>query len=247
MAAVREELQPLWRRNRPRRIEFGKAPAWILTKGNYECVAVLSGMGRERARRWTERAIAAFAPDYLLTAGFGGALNPSLPPGAVVLAAEFWQLEPREGALNRLEPILAGPPAALVGYLQEKGINAYEGVSITTPAIMPKASLPPQITRLPLPVIDLETAAVALAAQAHRLPLVGVRAITDTGSEEIAPFLADLINTQGIVTISSLIQAVRQRPQRLGYLGHLWRRSRLAGRQLAKALNLILDYINFHV
>jgi hypothetical protein len=106
-----------------------------------------------------------------------------------------------------------------------------------------KASLPAPVHHLPHPVLDLETADVAAVAQAHRLPFLAVRAVTDGAGEEIQDFLAAIINQHQGVPLSRLLPALAADPRRLKHCLHLWRRSRLAGSNLAQALHLILDYL----
>ncbi len=203
----------------------------------------MAGMGGAAPQLLAEQAVQAFSPDWLLTAGFGGALTALPPPGGVLVAGECWRLEPAGNVLNRVDFQPVAPPHDLVSHLRGRGLAAYEGALVTTPHITAKASLPSQTALLPLPVLDLETTEVVAVAQAHHLPFLAVRAITDGVGEEIADFLADIINQNQGVPLSRLLPALWSHPRRVGYLVHLWRRSRLAGLNLARALNLILNYL----
>jgi adenosylhomocysteine nucleosidase len=239
-----EELRPFLRSVRHRRASLGGIKAWHFQGKGFEGLAFLVGMGGAAPRLLAERAIAAFSPDLLIVAGFGGALTALPPPGGVLLAAECWRLEPA-GHLPRREDFQpVAPPQALVAHLQAQGLAAYVGTLVTTPKLTPKASLPTQLSHLTLPVLDLETSQVAATATAHHLPFLAVRAITDGAGEEIHDFLADIINQHQGVPLSRLLPALWADPRRLGYCLHLWRRSRLAGKNLARALNLILDYLS---
>ena len=238
-----EELRPFLRMVRHRRASLEGIKAWHFQGKDYEGVAFLVGMGGAAPRLLAERAIATFSPDHLLVAGFGGALTALPPPGGVLLAAECWRLEPA-GQLPRREDFQpVAPPQALVAHLQAQGLAAYAGTLLTTPKIIPKASLPTRLSHLTLPVLDLETSEVAATATAHHLPFLAVRAITDGAGEEIQGFLADIINQHQGVPLSRLLPALWADPRRVGYCLHLWRRSRLAGQNLARALNLILNYL----
>ena len=238
-----EELRPFLRTIRHRRASFEGIKAWLFQGKDYEGVAFLVGMGGAAPRLLTERAIAAFSPEHILVAGFGGALTALPPPGGLLLAAECWRLEPA-GQLPRREDFQpVAPPHTLAAHLQAQGLAAYAGTLLTTPKITPKASLPTQVSQLTLPVLDLETSEIAATATAHHLPFLAVRAITDAAGEEIQVFLADIINQHQGVPLSRLLPALWADPRRVGYCLHLWRRSRLAGQNLARALNHILDYL----
>jgi hypothetical protein len=73
--------------------------------------------------------------------------------------------------------------------------------------------------------------------------MLAVRAITDGAGEEIQEFLADIINQHQGVPLGRLLPTLCLAPRRVGYCLHLWRRSIVAGRNLARALNLILEFL----
>jgi len=204
----------------------------------------MAGMGGAAPRLLVEQAIAAFAPDFVLAAGFGGALTALPPPGGVLVAEASWRLEPTGNVLNRVDFQPVAPPHDLVAHLQAQGLPAYSGAMVTTPGMTAKTSLPSQVAGLPLPVLDLETAEVAVAAQARHLPFLALRAVTDGAGEEIQAFLADIIDQNQGVPLTRLLPALWADPRRVGYCLHLWRRSRQAGLHLARALKLILEYLS---
>ncbi len=239
-----EELRPFLRTVRHRRTSLAGKKAWTFQGKGFAGVAVLAGMGGTAPRLLAERAMAAFAADFVLVAGFGGALTALPPPGGILLAAECWRLGPDGRQLSRVDFQPVASPDALTALLQARGLAAEAGTLVTTSKVMVKTSLPTQVYDLPRPVLDLETSEVAATATAHNLPCLAVRAITDGAGEEIDDFLADLINQYQGVPLSRLLPALWADPRRVGYCVHLWRRSRLAGQNLAQALNLILDYLS---
>ena len=124
-----------------------------------------------------------------------------------------------------------------------KGLPAFTGALVTTPRVTLKGSLPDQIFCLPKPVLDLESAEFADVIRIYNLPLLAVRAITDGAGEEIQEFLAAIINRHQGVPLSLLIPALCAAPYRVRYCLHLWRRSLVAGRNLAQALDVILEFL----
>jgi hypothetical protein len=238
-----EELRPFLRSAPHRRTSLGGKPAWNFFGQSYTGMAFLVGMGGAAPRLLAERAIAAFSPDIVVVAGFGGAVTPLPQPGGILLANACWRLAPTGGLLHPVDFSPAALPEALASLLRANGLAASVGALLTTPGLTVKASLPASVFHLPNPVLDLETAEVAAIAQAHHLPLLAVRAITDGAGEEIQDFLATIINQNQGVPLSRLLPALCADPRRLGHCLHLWRRSRLAGSNLAKALHLFLDYL----
>ena len=238
-----EELRPFLHTVRHRRAFFQGGRAWNFQGRGFSGLALLVGMGGILPRLLTVRAIAAFPPDMVIIAGFGGALTALPPPGGVLVASECWRLAPVGNHLRPIDFSPPAPPAALASLMQNNGLPVATGALVTTPVVMTKASLPRQVFRLPFPVLDLETAEIVAVAQAHHLPCLAVRTITDGGGEEIQPFLADIVNKHQGVPLLRLLTALRADPRRMKYCLHLWRLSRLAGRNLARALNLIFEHL----
>ena len=236
-----EELRPFLHTVRHCRASFHGRKAWSFQGHDFTGLALMAGMGGTAPADLTVRAIPAVAPDIVVVAGFGGALTAQPPPGGLLIASECWHWGSTGLAQVDFSP--PAPPPVLVSLLQGRGLTISTGALITTPSVTPKASLPAQIFRLPQPVLDLETAEVADVARTFRLPFLAVRAITDGAGEEIQEFLADIINRHRGVPLSRLIPALCAAPHRIGYCFHLWRRSLMAGRNLAKALNLILEFL----
>ena len=220
-----EELRPFLRTVRHRRTSFQGGKAWNFQGRSFTGLAFLAGMGGAAPRILTARAIAAYPPDVVVVAGFGGALT-SLPPATgVLIASECWRLAPAENLLLPIDFSPPAPPAVLESLLQAQGLPVSTGALVTTPVVIPKASLPGQVFRLPQPVLDLETAEVATVTHTHHLPCLAVRAITDGAGEEIQQFLADIINSHQGVPLSRLLPALCADPRRVTYCLHLWRRS----------------------
>ena len=72
-------------------------------------MVALSGMGEAAARRGGQDLVARCRPDLLVSLGFGGALTPGLAAGDLVLGESFWHYNPDTRELK------AGPPPAAPG------------------------------------------------------------------------------------------------------------------------------------
>jgi nucleoside phosphorylase len=238
-----EELRPFLHKVRHRRVSFRGRKAWNFQGPGYTGLALLAGMGGTAPRDLTAQAVTATAPHVVLVAGFGGALTALPPPGGLLIASECWRWASISGPLTKINFSPPAPPPTLASLLQDQGLPAFTGALVTTPRVTPKGSLPDQIFFLPKPVLDLESAEVADAIRTYNLPFLAVRAITDGVGEEIKEFLADIINQHQGVPLSRLFPALCAAPHRVGYCLHLWRRSLLAGRNLAEALDLVLAFL----
>ncbi len=244
LASSVEEIRPFLRVCWHRRLAADRCRGWRFAGPGFQGTAVLLGMGGPGVATLAGRAMARYRPQVVVSLGFGGALTAVPPAAGMVVARSCRRLLSVELPLED-QPFLPAVPSvpALVQHLQSQGLPIHEGTVITLPRITPKAAILPLATGLAAPVVDLETAAVAAAAASQGLPLLALRAVTDAGGEEIQPFLARLINRYHAVPPGRLPSALAADPRRLGYLLHLWGRSRRAGRHLASALQQSLAYL----
>lgn len=242
LAALSQEVQPFLRRVRARRLQGVELPAWEFTWDPGKGVAVVSGMGEDAAARSADWVFKHYQPQGIISLGFGGAITPELPPGAVVLGESYWRYEPETKTLEEL----SAPPspvwlAALLEKLQAMALPVFGGSMVTTRGIIHKAGHTALLNHLSHPVLDLETSVSALAAQVRNLPFLAFRAITDVAGEEIPDFLEKAAWEGKTPTVSTALAWVAADPRRFPSLYRLWRRSRLAALHLTRALEVVLE------
>ena len=245
LAALPQEVQPFLRLSRARRRRGLPWPAWEFPTGQGWGLLALSGLGAGAAREAAARLVAQFRPHFLVSLGFGGAVGPDLPPGALVLGEFFYKFDPATRVLDSIPRLAAPRPwPELLGSLTAAGLGAFSGSLITTPYIIHKAEQAGPLGSLTYPVLDLESAAVAEVARAEGLPCLGLRAITDTAAEEIPDFLAPTEGDPGAVGLLEALGWLAADPRRLKDLVHMWRRSRLAAARLAEGLMALLPLLS---
>jgi adenosylhomocysteine nucleosidase len=132
---------------------------------NDRAVLVCGGIGPEAARRATEAIIHLYAPVLVQSAGFAGALDPTLRVGTVL--TPICVIDAKDG--SRIEA----------------GVGYWVLVSVDRPAsVKQKAKLAEAYWAQ---AVDMEAAAVARAAQAHDITFVGLKAISDEADFEMPP------------------------------------------------------------
>ena len=245
VAALPQEVRPFLRLSRARRRRGLPWPAWEFALGAVRGLLALSGMGQAAAREAAARLTAQFHPDLLVSLGFGGALNPGLHPGDLVMGESFSKYDPETQVFAPVTPAPAPPRPLpeLGGILAGVGLTVPLGNFITTPWIIHKGRQGKGLRGRSLPVLELESAALAELARAEGLPFLGLRAITDTAAEEIPDFLAPANQEPGPVGLLDALGWLAADPRRLQDLVHLWRRSRLAANRLATALMVLLPWL----
>lgn len=244
LAALPLEVRPFLRQAQARRLAGLGLPAWEFGLGEGRGVLALTGMGEEAAGRAGAEVMARWRPQVLVSLGFSGALLPGLAPGHLVLGDSFGRYDPETGRLEEVKaPAPPRPLPELARRLEEAGLPVATGSLVTTPAIIHKDRQGEPLRRLPHPVLDLETAALAGAAAAAGVAFLALRVITDTASEEIPDFLREGWEPGSGPGLGQALGWLAGDPRRLGAMLHLWRRSRLAARRLAAALRVILPLL----
>lgn len=185
VVAMSQEIRPFLRYARGwKRAAIGKFPGYRFELSGRVCRLVRCGIGLERAILATRALLTEARPQLLISFGVGGGTEADLQVGDVVLGRESYQLE--ASGMSHFQP-LAGltdsAQKAISQALQPRGASLVSGTIITTPgsqALQPRADLLH-------PVLDMETAGVARIAREADLPLLAMRALSDTPQEPI-PF-----------------------------------------------------------
>jgi adenosylhomocysteine nucleosidase len=180
-------------------------------------VCICGGIGLEFARRSAEAVIALYHPQMVYSVGFAGALDPSLRIGDLFTPSTV--LDIRDGSRIRLEEgsgtLLTFPHLAGVGQKQ-KLASAYAAQAV-----------------------DMEAAAVAVAALRHSLSFAAVKVISDDATFEL-PGTERFIDHDGRFRAASFILFALLRPWLWLRVATLAANSHKAATALAKHLNHVL-------
>ncbi len=154
----------------------------------------------------------------LLSFGLAGGLAPSLPAGALVVPAHVVD---ENGARWAADPALAarfGPVA---------------GVLLAAAYVLPtRAGKRAAWDRTGALAADLESGAVARAAQANGLPFAVLRAVCDPAGRDLPPAALCALSPDGRIRAGALAASLARRPGQIGALIALGREAALARRAL---------------
>ena len=155
VAAMEREVLPLVKRWRVSAKEHAGRSYRFFEDG--DIVIVCGGIGADAARRAAEAVIALYAPVIVYSAGFAGALDPTLKVGEV--------MRPGRGvnASDGSSVMIAGGEGVLVSF-----------ASVASPE--QKAKLRDSYGAQ---IVDMEAAAVARAAEARGVEFAAVKAVSD--------------------------------------------------------------------
>ncbi len=189
---------------------------------------VVSGAGSAAAGRAATLLLEGHAPAILVSAGFAGGLDPGLARGALVLAAGVV----REGA-PRLP--LARPAVLLPAAAGDAEIVTVDAIVATAAA---KQALRGATGAA---IVDMETHAVASAANVAKVPCASVRIVSDGAGDELPPDIARLVTPQSAFRrAGAALAAIGRKPAAAGTLWRLWENAVVDGRALATALERLV-------
>jgi adenosylhomocysteine nucleosidase len=180
IAALEHELRPL--------IRF-----WSPTKAQHEgrdftfyespyAVAVCSGIGPEPGRRAAEAIIALYSPELLISAGIAGGLTPDLKIGETIFPATV--IDGRDS--SRHQTSIQDAPIGSTPLAKTILVSYPEIASAEQKLKLGKA--------YGAHAVDMEGVSVALAAEAHGLPFLAIKSISDVVDfelPEMMPFVRD--------------------------------------------------------
>ncbi len=171
IAALDRELHPLVK-SWPSSTTQHESRLFTFHESDY-AIVVCGGIGAESARRAAEAVIANYSPDLLISAGVAGSLVPDLKVGATIFPATV--IDSQDG--SRHPTMIQHSPV---------GNTAVGRTILVTYPKVASATQKHQLAKsYGAHAVDMEAAAVARAAQAHNLPFLAVKAISDDVNFEI--------------------------------------------------------------
>ncbi len=180
----------------------------------------------------------ACAPQFVLTCGFAGGLNPDLKLGDVVFETPP-RSSRRESAQIQNEGEPEPPHVGCYERLIDAGANPakFFGTDrIATTAAEKK------ILRVETDAdaVEMESAAIHAICQERGIPCATVRVISDTASEDLPLDFNALAKPDQSLDYGKLAWAIAKSPGKIGVLLKLQKQTRFAAEQLATVLARIL-------
>jgi adenosylhomocysteine nucleosidase len=189
---------------------------------------VISGAGRIAATRASELLVAGHRPRWLISAGFAGALDPTMARNQLVLPDI---IQHAEGHEIQVEPIDASLPAAF--HRGGKLLSVDQVVFSAAEKAALRASTGADL-------VDMESAAVALLAQERALRFLSLRVVSDDAATELPPEVARILSHSTGYQLGVAARAIWQRPSVLKDFWKLHGQAQESADRLADALRRVL-------
>ncbi|WP_448582962.1 phosphorylase family protein [Thermaurantiacus sp.] len=195
--------------------------------------AAVSGARAAAAQREASR-LAREGAAALLSVGLAGALAEGLQPGDLLVPARVVEAG---GRTHGADAGLAGE----LGFVLDA--RSLLGSDRLVASVADKAAL---FAATGAVAVDMESHAVARAAQAAGLPFLAIRVIADPADTAIPPCAHNSIGPDGRVKVAATLRALLRRPQDLPALLALGRASAVAHARL-RALGLARALASLHL
>lgn len=200
--------------------------------GSRRVAIAQSGPGCEAASQATTALIAAHDPDWIFSAGFAGGLDDTLRKHDIVMADQVVYHDGRHFALDLkvdAEALAATP-------------GVHVGAMLTTDHII---RLPQEKRDLGkkhgVLAVDMETFAVAEACRRDKVPMIGVRIISDTVDDELPEDLDRLMRQKTAVRkAGAVVGSILNRPGSVKDMLKLKEDALVASDKLAKFLESMI-------
>ena len=217
IAAMPQEIAPFLRRvGRYERFKLASYLAYRFRMLDLDVVLLRSGVGLERAAAASRALLEATRPELLVSFGVAGAFLPGLHVGDVIYAAQGVCLLDDAADPASYQPLAQMSPLAqqaVSDVLQPLRASFFPGAILTTRGSQVVQSLPPHIQN---PVLEMETAGIARVAAAEgAVPLLALRAVSDSVEQPLPFDLAGLYDEQQNLRIRRIVGTLIRNPRRL--------------------------------
>ncbi|MEN6449145.1 MAG: hypothetical protein ABFC96_01515, partial [Thermoguttaceae bacterium] len=186
-------------------------------------VIVLSGAGRDNARRATELLIDGHRPSLVVSAGFAGGLSSELKRHDILVADRLLSADEKPIDLSPALPLSNEP-------------GVHQGPLLTVDHVVGSPSERQSLRqRYGALAADMETYAVAEACLARQVAFASVRVINDVADETLPRDVEHLLRQRtGAARLGAALGAVWRRPASLKAMYHLHENALVASDRLAR-------------
>jgi adenosylhomocysteine nucleosidase len=179
---------------------------------------LITGMGGRNAERAIRSALAKERPDYVVTSGFAGGLQPVLGGGTVLFDGDVAGLE----------------PGLLANGARRARFHCQNRVAITAPE---KSELCRQTGA---DAVEMESGIIRAVCRQEGIPSVTVRVILDAAMEDLPLDFNQLMTADQRLHGGKLAMALLKSPGKTRALWRLQRRNNAAAERLGEVLSRVL-------
>jgi adenosylhomocysteine nucleosidase len=192
-------------------------------------VLLVAGPGRKAAAKGARLLLAGHRPRWMISAGFGGALDPTLKRNDVLFATDVvdaggsrWQIDvglPHEAARRRI----------------------VSGRLLTVDRIVRTAAEKAELRTVhAADAVDMETSAVAAVCAERGVRFLSLRVVTDEAGADLPPEIMTILGRSGGYRVGATLGAVWKRPASVRDLWALREHAVAAAKRLAAVVTGVI-------
>ncbi len=201
---------------------------------------VVSGVGRNSATRGAELVLAGHRPRWIVSAGFAGALDPSLRRNDVFLAKELVDLD---GGFWSIDVGVEEPPRGPADPRRD-AIEIKSGRLLTVDSIVRTSAAKAELARdHKARAVDMESSAVAGFCSVRGLKFLSVRVISDDATADLPPEILSIAGGSKGFRLGAAFGAVLRRPSSVADLHRLYTQAQSSAQRLASVLRETLPWL----
>jgi adenosylhomocysteine nucleosidase len=231
--ALETEFAPWRARHEFRSDKRAAAETYLARIGGSEVEVLLTGVGPARAgaavRELMRGEPGAF--NFCVSSGLAGALRPTYRVGQVLAARSVFSETPRADMADRE----LQSSEALISFAPECGSTLVDRF-YTAGHVVAKAEEKRHLGET-ADAVEMESFDILYEAHASGIPAVAIRAISDSVDEDLPLDMADILNSEGQVSVPRVLGQVARHPAALPGLMRLGRQSKAAAESLAGFLD----------
>ena len=217
---------------------------YLLAQGKADIPLVTTGVGRDNSVNGVRGLLQEVRPRLLLHVGFGGALQPGLRSGDLVLCSRLrlWEEDIAKGGATSVESE-KGLLETARNALKSVGLKFHEGDALTTSRLVRKGQTKRGLgTATTALVVDLESYWIGLEARSHGVPFLSVRSVLDTVSQGLPLFVEAFTERNGWSKPPMVVGAFIREPWNVKEAWRLRSQATSAQRSLGLFARAFLDY-----
>ena len=206
-----------------------------------EAVFIATGIGMKRARAIARQALAALPETELVIAtGVVGALSGGLRPGDIVIADRAMSARRDSSHPEQVLPVDAAILEECERAIHRAGLDSSTGAILTSMRILPNAEEKRAAKQNSGAIaVDMESAGIAIEANARGIPFAIVRTVIDSVDDEI--FGAEVADAEGRVKPLAAANYLMRNPGAFLKIPWMLRNLALATRALADAIQALIN------
>ena len=245
VAALAEEVRDYLDEGGFKRVRQDSAVRFYESSTSPHVVVVEGGVGKSSAEKATAQVIERYSPEYLVSAGFAGAVKPGLNVGDLFICDRLWSVDDDpafwkpEMALTR-QLVGDGSKDELSGQFEDPVQEFAFAGCLSVGVFIGSSSLKDWIgSNFPVSIIDMESFWVSQLAAEHKIPHMVLRSVLDPMEETLPQFVGEAAVNESARTWLPALKYMISRPLEAPHLLNLARQTKKARASLSGLLRSI--------